>query len=50
MEQKSLGISLRTYQENDKAVMEAYGFTVHSPFTDSFCVAELFRLYGKLTG
>ena len=39
----------RAHQENDRAVMEAYGFPVKSKFTESQCVAELFRLYQELT-
>ena len=41
---------LRTaHQENDRAVMAAYGFPVKSTFTESQCVAELFKLYQELT-
>ena len=39
----------KAHQANDRAVMEAYGFPVKSTFTESHCVAELFRLYQKLT-
>ena len=39
----------RAHQANDRAVMEAYGFPVKSDFTESRCVAELFRLYRSLT-
>lgn len=35
----------KAHQQNDRAVMEAYGFPVKSTFTESQCVAELFRLY-----
>ena len=39
---------LRTaHQENDKAVMEAYGFDWHK-MTESDCVAELMKMYQKL--
>ena len=38
----------RAHQENDKAVMEAYGFNWRT-MTESDCVAELFKLYQKLT-
>ena len=39
---------LRTaHQENDKAVMEAYGFDWHN-MTESDCVAELMKMYQKL--
>ena len=34
---------------NDKAVMEAYGFPVKTTFTESMCVAELMKMYQKLT-
>lgn len=36
------------HQENDKAVMEAYGFNWHT-MTESECVAELMKMYQKLT-
>ncbi len=39
----------RAHQQNDRAVMEAYGFPVKSTFTESMCVAELFKMYQKLT-
>ena len=35
---------LQAHRENDRAVMEAYGFDVRH-FKESYCVAELFRLY-----
>jgi len=35
----------KAHQDNDRAVMQAYGFPVHSAFTESLCVAELFKLY-----
>ena len=35
----------RAHQENDKAVMKAYGFPAQSSFTESHCVAELFKMY-----
>ena len=38
----------KAHQENDKAVLQAYGFPVQSMFTESQCVAELFRLYQDL--
>ena len=34
-------------QANDRAVMAAYGFS--TKMTESECVAELFKLYEKLT-
>ena len=37
----------RAHQENDKAVMAAYGFD-YKKMTESECVAELFKLYEKL--
>lgn len=40
---------LRTaHQKNDRAVMQAYGFPIKG-FTESDCVAELMKLYQKLT-
>lgn len=36
----------KAHQENDKAVMVAYGFPVK--MTESACVAELFKMYEKL--
>ena len=39
----------KAHQDNDRAVMQAYGFPVKSTFTESQCVAELFKLYKKLT-
>ena len=38
----------RAHQQNDRAVMEAYGFPVKSTFLESQCVAELFKLYQEL--
>ena len=38
---------LRAHQENDKAVMEAYGFDWRK-MTESDCVAELMKMYQKL--
>lgn len=35
----------KAHQDNDRAVMQAYGFPVKSSFTESQCVAKLFRLY-----
>lgn len=50
IEQKSLGKDLRkAHQQNDRAVMEAYSFPVRNDFTESQCVAELFKLYQELT-
>ncbi|MBQ9293415.1 MAG: class I SAM-dependent DNA methyltransferase [Bacteroidaceae bacterium] len=39
----------KAHQDNDRAVMQAYGFPVKSTFTESQCVAELFKLYKELT-
>ncbi len=36
----------KAHQENDKAVMQAYGFSLK--MTESECVAELFKLYEQL--
>ena len=38
----------RAHQENDKAVMEAYGFNWRT-MSESDCVAELFKMYQELT-
>lgn len=40
---------LAAHQNNDRAVMQAYGFPVKSTFTESQCVAELFKLYKEKT-
>lgn len=40
---------LKAHQANDRAVMQAYGFPVKSTFTESQCVAELFKLYKENT-
>jgi len=39
---------LEAHRANDRAVMKAYGFPVK--MTESECVAELFKLYERLTG
>ena len=39
---------LSAHQQNDRAVMQAYGFPIKG-FTESDCVAELMKLYQKLT-
>lgn len=36
----------KAHQENDKAVMQAYGFSLK--ISESECVAELFKMYEKL--
>ena len=38
----------KAHQNNDRAVMQAYGFDVKT-MTESLCVAELFKLYKELT-
>ena len=38
----------KAHQDNDRAVMQAYGFEVRT-MTESQCVAELFKLYQDLT-
>ncbi|MBR5775475.1 MAG: methylase [Bacteroidaceae bacterium] len=38
----------KAHQDNDRAVMQAYGFDVKT-MTESLCVAELFKLYQKMT-
>ena len=38
----------KAHQDNDRAVMRAYGFDVKT-MTESTCVAELFKLYQELT-
>ena len=39
---------LKAHRENDKAVMQAYGFPIKD-FTESDCVAELFKMYKAIT-
>ena len=39
----------KAHQDNDRTVMQAYGFPVKSTFTESQCVAELFKLYKEKT-
>ncbi len=38
----------RAHQQNDKAVMQAYGFDIKTT-TETTCVAELMKMYQKLT-
>ena len=38
----------KAHQDNDRAVMAAYGFPIKT-MTESQCVAELFKLYQQLT-
>ena len=38
----------KAHQQNDRAVMQAYGFSVKD-MTESKCVAELMRIYQALT-
>ena len=37
----------KAHQENDRAVMQAYGFSIKD-MTESKCVAELMKMYQKL--
>ena len=37
----------KAHQQNDRAVMQAYGFSVKN-MTESTCVAELMKMYQKL--
>lgn len=39
----------KAHQANDRAVMEAYGWKASREFTESICVAELFKMYQELT-
>ena len=39
----------RAHQQNDRAVMEAYGFPAKPTFSESMLVSELFKLYQQLT-
>ena len=39
---------LKAHRENDKAVMQAYDFPIKD-FTESDCVAELFKMYKAMT-
>ncbi len=38
---------VKAHQANDRAVMEAYGFSLK--MTEQECVAELMKMYQKLT-
>ena len=38
----------KAHQQNDKAVMQAYGFDIKTT-TEASCVAELMKLYQQLT-
>ena len=40
---------LQAHRENDRAVMQAYGFPVRNDFTESMCIAELMKMYQKMT-
>jgi len=40
----------KAHQNNDRAVMAAYGFDPKEIKWESQCVAELFKLYQKLVG
>lgn len=39
----------KAHQDNDRAVMKAYGFPVNRDFTESMCVTELMKMYKNLT-
>lgn len=39
----------KAHQNNDRAVMQAYGFPVSKDFTESDCVAKLLAMYKELT-
>lgn len=39
----------KAHQANDRAVMAAYGWKANSQFTESMCVAELFKMYQIMT-
>ena len=48
-DEQTMPVELRkAHQDNDRAVMAAYGFDVKT-MTESQCVAELFKLYQELT-
>ncbi len=38
----------KAHQQNDRVVMQAYGFPVKNDFTESMCVAELMRMYQEM--
>lgn len=38
----------KAHQDNNRAVMQAYGFPVKSSFTESQCVAELSKMYKEI--
>ena len=38
----------KAHQQNDKAVMQAYGFDIKTT-TEASCVAELMKMYQRLT-
>ena len=48
-DEQTMPVELRkAHQDNDRAVMAAYGFPIKT-MTESQCVAELFKLYQELT-
>ena len=48
-DETTMPVELRkAHQNNDRAVMQAYGFSVKD-MTESQCVAELMKMYQKLT-
>ena len=46
MNEKEIKKAAAAHRQNDKAVMQTYGFSLK--MTESECVAELFRLYTKI--
>ena len=48
-DETAMPVELRkAHQQNDRAVMQAYGFDIKTT-TETSCVAELMRMYQKLT-
>lgn len=47
IQQQKAAKDFAAHQENDRAVMAAYGFS--TKMTESECVAELFKMYQALT-
>lgn len=39
----------KAHQDNDRAVMQAYGFPIKRELQESYYVAELFKMYQELT-
>ncbi len=38
----------KAHQDNDRAVMQAYGFPIKRDLQESYYVAELFKMYQEL--